>query len=323
MSARDRGETVNSLTVSLVADFNRRYPGEDVTLYSRVTVREPGPGFRLCITLPPELEPGVTRAPDDVVPQVALDEGSSHLIWSVEGGVEAGTRYEYQVEARVAPTHEDVVLQSRAIVTSDAGTHAGSHEETVTTVVSAQGRYLRYLPSLYYKDELMGRFLMLFESFWKPLEGQIDHLPLYFDPQMAPPDFLPWLASWLDLVLDERWPEERRRLLIRSAAALYRKRGTRQGLQRYLEIFAGDRIEIIEHRANNFRLGPEGRLGAGIALGTQNVPHTFTVNVRLPPVAVEDDESVREDMERRRIVEAIIQAEKPAHTGYTLRFETN
>jgi hypothetical protein len=53
------------------------------------------------------------------------------------------------------------------------------------------------------------------------------------------------------------------------------------------------------------------------------VPHTFTVIVRLLPVAAEDDEGAREDMERRRIVEAIIQAEKPAHTGYTLRFETN
>jgi hypothetical protein len=91
-----------------------------------------------------------------------------------------------------------------------------------------------------------------------------------------------------------------------------------------LEIFTGEQAEIIEHRANNFRLGPEGRLGPGIALGTLNVPHTFTVIMPAPPVSEleADEESARRETERRRIIESIIQAEKPAHTGYTLRFES-
>ena len=318
--------------VDFVADSNRRYPGEDVTLYGRVTVRESVAGFRLRFTLPEGLEPGVTRAPDQVVPQVAIDEGFRHLVWTVEGGLEAGTCYEVQIEARVAPLQRDDRLRVRAVVTAQVGDGTPSDEalrsaplsdeETVAILVSARGEYLKYLPGLYHKDELMGRFLMLFESFWKPIEGQIDHLPFYFDPRFTPHEFLPWLASWLDLALDERWPEERRRLLIRSAAMLYRKRGTKQGLQRYLEIFTGDKVEIVEHRANNFRLGPEGRLGPGIALGRENVPHTFTVHLRLPPLSAEEEEETQEELERRRIIKAIIQAEKPAHTDYTLRFET-
>jgi phage tail-like protein len=186
--------------------------------------------------------------------------------------------------------------------------------ESVVVAVFAQGGYLEYLPALYHRDELMGRFLMLFESFWSPIAGQIDQLPLYFDPRMTPPDFLPWLASWLDLALDERWPEERRRLLLRSAAALYRKRGTRQGLQRYLEIYTGEKAEIVEHRANNLRLGEQARLGPGVALGVANVPHTFTVVLSLPDDGAEKAECLH-------MIEAIIEAEKPAHTSYTVRVE--
>jgi phage tail-like protein len=312
--------------VSLVADFNHRYPGDDVTLYSRVTIQEPVSGFRLQVTLPKGLAPGVTRAPDDVVPLIALDEGTSYLLWDVKGDIELGDHYEYQVEARVAPTNQDQFLQSHAVVTPQGpeGESLPSDKETLSIHVSAKGRYLNYLPVLYNRDELLGRFLMLFESFWAPISGQIKHLPLYFDPMLTPSDLLPWLASWLDLVLDERWPEEQRRLLLRSAASLYRKRGTKRGLQEYLEVFTGEKAEIIEHRANNFRLGLQGKLGPGIALGTDNMPHTFTVLLRSPLALGEgDEETIREEMERRRIIQAIIKAEKPAHTGYTLRYETD
>src|SRR5262249_20365856 len=70
--------------------------------------------------------------------------------------------------------------------------------------------------------EVMARFLMLFESFWAPIEGQIDNLPLYFDPAFTPLKLLPWLASWVDLTLDDHWPEAKRRQLLRAAVSLYR-----------------------------------------------------------------------------------------------------
>jgi phage tail-like protein len=166
---------------------------------------------------------------------------------------------------------------------------------------------------------------MLFESFWGPIEKQIDNEALYFDPRMTPPDFLPWLASWLNLVLDGRLPEERQRRLIQSAVSLYRRRGSKQGLIDYLQIYTGGQADIVEHRAKDFRLGPEARLGPGIALGKGNQPHAFTVALRLPPdtsPAGDEDGRARQEAERRRTIEAIIEAEKPAHTVYTLRIET-
>jgi len=328
------------VTVSHVVDFYRRYPGEAVTFHTRVEVREPVPGFTLRITLPPGLILEDYRAladPGGALPWITLDDGTQNVIWKVEGKVEAPARFEYQVAARVASTQhrfgsglpsaqaqgtpQDLVLESRAVVSSEAAGEA-LDSETVAVAVSAQGRYLKHLPAIYRDDELMGRFLMLFESFWAPIEQQIDSLFLYFDPRLTPPELLPWLASWIDLVLDERWPEERRRLVLRSAAALYRKRGTRQGLEEYLEIYTGAKAQIVEHRAHNFRLGSEARLGPAIALGRGNVPHTFTVLLRLPPVSLVGEEKEHAwHRERRRKIEAIIEAEKPAHTSYALHIE--
>jgi len=65
------------------------------------------------------------------------------------------------------------------------------------------------------------------------------------------------------------------------------------------------------------------KLGSGIALGTNNVPHSFTVILRLPPISSSGGkrERARQELERRRRIEAIIEAEKPAHTSYNLHLE--
>jgi phage tail-like protein len=316
------------LTIDHVPDFRRRYPGETVTFYTRVSVRQPLPGFTLRVAIPAGLVLGDYRGPPgvgDSLPIVEYEGDVSRLHWTLTRELPAGTSWEYQVQAQVAPTYRDMTLESRAVVFSKV-TEAErvSAEETTSIVVMARGQYLRYLPALYREDELIGRFVMLFESFWKPIEGQIDNVALYLDPWMTPREFLPWLASWLNLVLDDRLSEERKRWLIQSALSLYRRRGTREGLQDYLEIYTGQRAQFIEHRGNDFRLGPGTRLGPGIALGKGNRPHTFTVIMRLPPIpesAGDDNERARLESERRRMIEAIIEAEKPAHTDYTLRIE--
>jgi signal peptidase I len=40
-----------------------------------------------------------------------------------------------------------------------------------------------------------------------PLDLQIDVLYAYFDSHLTPTEILPWLGAWVDLVLDESWPE--------------------------------------------------------------------------------------------------------------------
>jgi phage tail-like protein len=155
--------------------------------------------------------------------------------------------------------------------------------------------YLKYLPPIYSDDDFMGRFLLIFETILSPIERTIGNLHYYFDAQMAPPELLPWLASWLGLALDERWPEEQRRALILAAVDLYQWRGTRRGLSEFLRLYTGLTPDIIE-------------LGVGRRGATHADSFRFVVRFKVPdPVQVD-----------RAMVEAIIEAEKPAHTGYSL-----
>jgi phage tail-like protein len=332
-----------SCRVSHVADWNRRHPGETVTLYTRVEVSNDEvtrPALTLEIDLPPELILDDYRAvcPEHALPQITTSNGAHHLIWTIGQEPAGNDRFECQVEARVAATQHDLTLESHAVVYSRAPLAGDAHireewavlgQETATITISTSSEYLRFLPALFQQDDLMGRFLMLFGSFWRPLEHQIDDLWLYFDPRLTPAEFLPWLASWLSLVLDESWPEEKQRQLIRSAIFLYRKRGTKRGLEEFLTIYSGAKPDIVEYRAYDFRLGSEARLGPGIALGKGNVAHTFTVTLRLPSIAVplgeKEDKEVQKELarQRRQKIEAIIEAEKPAHTSYTLHLETD
>jgi phage tail-like protein len=246
------------------------------------------------------------------------------VLWTLDRAAAAGEGFEFKVHCLVAPTGRDLELECAALLIerpADSREPAVLAARSVSIAVAAKGRYLQHLPAIYQEsDEFMGRFLMLFESFWAPIVERIDVLPHYFDARTVPPDLLPWLASWVNLVLDERWPEAKRRRLLQSAVSLYRRRGTKAGLQDYLEIYSDVRPRILEQGGQNFRLGPGARLGRDMALGTTNQPHTFQVVLPLPAAVAADP---RQAEEQRRIIAAIIAAEKPAHTAYTLDMPTD
>lgn len=317
------------LTVGHVANAGRCYVGETVTLFTQIEARARLLGFTLQVSVPPGFASGAYQSSPNhgtAEPDLVFSEDSRYLVWRVARAIEPGEVFCYELNVTARSTETDVAWVSQALARS-----AGAEEsdppsvETVEILVIAKGRYLRYLPRIYQEqDEVMGRYLMLFESFLAPIEGQIDSLPYYFDPAMTPIKLLPWLATWVDLTLDDHWPEAKRRQLLKAAVSLYRKRGTRRGLQEYLEIYTGAQVQISEHGAHNFLLGPEARLGPGVALGTLNMPHTFTVTVYLPPaasVAGTTVERERYEADRRQMIESIIEAEKPAHTSYNLRLE--
>ena len=310
------------LAVAHVADAARHYPGETLTLFTRVDALAPLPGgFKLQVSLPASLAVGATRASashGESLADLLVVSGDRYISWQVSRPVAAGEQFEYAAEATIGMTDQDRQLESTAVASSPATAGAPARaQETAEIQVSAQGRYVRHLPAIYQSDELMGRLLMLFESFWGPIEQQIRGMHYYFDPKLTPPEALPWLAQWVDVVLDERLSLAQQRHLLSTAAAHYRKRGSRQGLIEILEIYTGVTPIIIEHTARNFRLGSTALLGPNVALGTSNQPHAFTVVLRLPPPA---SESAGRELERR--LSAIIEAEKPAHTVYTLRIET-
>ena len=157
----------------------------------------------------------------------------------------------------------------------------------ITTADTEVSSYLQYLPAIYRDNLFLGRFLRIMESILGPIEGGIGNTAYYFDPYLTPEGFLPWLAGWVGLALDESWPLERQREMVRRAAELYRWRGTRQGLREHLRIYAGVAPIIQDNVA----------------------PHTFSVTLLVEAPAAIDEATVR----------AITEAHRPAHTSYRLQ----
>ena len=360
--AAGQDPSLTAITVEHVADFNRRYPGESVTFYTRVKVNVPTAGFLVRVQMPSGLEidqyhsntegamplffaaqdtgarelvmlpgpngdPFPVRVPNQPTRAIEPARLSQEMVWRVAEAQEAGATHEFVVTSVVLPVHQDAMLHSTATLSvMEADDARDVSRATASVAVYRGGRYLEYLPSLYEQDSFMGRFLMLFESFWGPIDHQISNLHNYFDPDLTPARFLPWLATWFDLVLDDNWSEAQQRELLNTVIWLYRRRGTRVALQRYLEIFTQNPVEILEKRAKNMLLGSKARLGVGVALGTSNMPHTFTVRVRLneiqAPAEMNEEDGAREvarlEKQRLTLINRMIVTEKPAHTSYRL-----
>jgi len=151
-------------------------------------------------------------------------------------------------------------------------------------------RLISYLPGIY-RTEFMARFLGIFEAILTPIEWNIDNFDLYLDPATAPRGFIPWLANWFDIVFDPSWTEAQQRLLLKEAHSIYARRGTRRALSRVLEIYTGQTPTIID---------------------TDPDLEPFTFKVILPAVAARLE---------REMIERLIDANKPAHTLYTLEFQ--
>ncbi len=151
-------------------------------------------------------------------------------------------------------------------------------------------KLLSYLPGIYHTD-FMSRFLGIFEATSLPIEWTIDNFDLFLSAGTAPDDFLPWLASWFDITFDSTWTEEQRRTLLNEAHEIYARRGTVWALRRVLEIYTGVSPEIDDQ---------DRKLD----------PFTFSVSIPLR----------KQDLEQG-LVEALIEAHKPAHTNYTLTFK--
>jgi phage tail-like protein len=129
----------------------------------------------------------------------------------------------------------------------------------------------------------------------------LTHTYLDLDETHGTPDeFLPWLASWVALTLQDNWPTRTKRQFIREIASLYRQRGTKASLQKILQIYlASAGFEAVSQKAQIAEF--------------PNHPHFFQVTLNLP---VPDPELYQS---QARIARTIIDQEKPAHTYYALQ----
>jgi phage tail-like protein len=159
-------------------------------------------------------------------------------------------------------------LQLKLVLTGD-GFH--THRVNQARVYFERNSYLRYLPAAYQEDEagrdFLERFLSIFESLSLDIEQEIEGVAKYFDPGAVNAEFLEWLGTWLAVLRDSNWPEEKSRELLRRAFQLYALRGTTRGLLEMIRLFTGGDASVIEHH----RLQTPMVLGANATVGNSTV----------------------------------------------------
>jgi phage tail-like protein len=126
------------------------------------------------------------------------------------------------------------------------------------------------------------RFTFLFDdaekSFLPPLtDNEKINFKKHFVQDDGIDEFLRWLAGWVALVLKDDWELEKKREIIARIIPIYRMRGTKRGLEEYLSIYVGKRVNIIGE-VEPFQVGTTSRIGENSRVG--GLPsHFFIVEV--------------------------------------------
>ena len=202
--------------------------------------------------------------------------------------------------------HERRLFSTRSLRLPETADGDGAgpprHRPHPPPVATLRGLYRDRLPGVYRQNGDFGlRFVSGLEGVLDPLVALLDSLPAHFDPDLAPQDLLEVIAGWLGVELDESWPEERRRELVRRAGPLSRLRGTRAGLELALSVAFPDLPLRIEDQGRVAFAADPSQLEA----------------VDAPSFVVYCDRPLEEDLLAN--VARVIERLKPVHVRYRLR----
>ncbi|MGW0363046.1 phage tail protein [Streptomyces sp. NPDC002990] len=156
------------------------------------------------------------------------------------------------------------------------------------------------LPAVYADDDLAQRFVTGLDSMLAPVFNVLDCLEAYFDPALAPADFVDWLADWVGAELGGDEPVEVRRHAVATATALHRRRGTRHGLAEAVRLCFGVLPEITESGGAAWSAKPLGPFP-----GAPRPALHVAVRLRAPRPG-----------DRHRL-HAVVAAARPAHLPFT------
>lgn len=162
------------------------------------------------------------------------------------------------------------------------------------------------LPVALQEDSLATRLTEGLDDVLAPVIATLDCLSAYVDPRLAPADFLTWLGTWVGVALDETWPLDRRRATVAQAVALYRTRGTPDGLRAHLEVLTGGRVEVSDSGGVYWSTTPDS------TAATEGDPE---VVVRV----VDPDPGASDPV----ILHELVTAAKPAHVPHHVEIVTD
>ena len=170
-----------------------------------------------------------------------------------------------------------------------------------TPKVASSRAYLRGgLPAVYQDGDFGMRFIGALETLLDPIVAVLDALPSHFSADHAPRDILDLLSAWLGVELDESQAPQQRREMVRQAAELGRRRGTKRGVELALS---------LAYPGLPLRVEDPG--------GVRTAPPEGGMDAPAPSFIVYCDKPIPE--ETQAAVARCIEHVKPVHTTYRLR----
>ncbi|MGI9824255.1 phage tail protein [Agromyces sp. Marseille-Q5079] len=165
--------------------------------------------------------------------------------------------------------------------------------------------FITRLPAILQEDDFLQRMLPAFDDAIAPVLGVLDNLDAYLDPHLAPEDHLDWLATWVDIRVDQAWSVQQRRDIVAGAVALHRRTGTAGGIADAVRLAAGPEsaVEVDESGATAWSSTP------GAALPGRDDPGV-TVTVTVPDASIDGLEA-----RLTRVVRSLV----PAHVPCSMR----
>src|SRR4051794_17606954 len=171
-----------------------------------------------------------------------------------------------------------------------------SNGRAETPAVASHRAYLRGgLPAIYQEGDFGMRFIGALEHVLDPIVAVLDALPAYFSPDHAPRDVLELLGAWLGADIDERGTIAQQREVVRQAAELGRRRGTRAGLELALRLAFPD-LPLRVEDGGGVRIDPP-------AEGATAPPASFVVYCDVP-IGPDVQAGVARAIERHKPVQA-------------------
>lgn len=130
-----------------------------------------------------------------------------------------------------------------------------SKQEAVPTIQGLEIEFPResfvdYLPEFYRSNEknfeFLDRFLGMYQSMILDLQEEVVNISHYLDSDVTSTEFLHWLAQWVAIDDVFRWDEQKLRNFIKQSFSIYKLKGTKEGLERVIELYLGQKPRIVE-----------------------------------------------------------------------------
>ncbi|HEX2295439.1 MAG TPA: phage tail protein [Actinomycetota bacterium] len=102
------------------------------------------------------------------------------------------------------------------------------------------------LPALYQEDDLAQRFTRGLDAVLAPVLCVLDCVESYLDPDLAPGDFVAWLASCTGVDEEEGLPLAQQRAVVGAAARTYRWHGTTRGITSAVAAVSGGGVAVTD-----------------------------------------------------------------------------